>query len=159
MCSSDLKIDIMPYSSDPITLLQNALDPIEVKKIFLSEDEKTVYLIVEDDVYPIVLGKRGMNARLNGELIGLELQIQRASDYQAAMDIEMEQLSSVEDPTLDEPLVIEGLSPMIVESLISAGYDTLRKILKTTSKELAQVPEISEAMADKILEQIRKTRM
>ena len=149
----------MPYSSDPITLLQNALDPIEVKKIFLSEDEKTVYLIVEDDVYPIVLGKRGMNARLNGELIGLELQIQRASDYQAAMDIEMEQLSSVEDPTLDEPLVIEGLSPMIVESLISAGYDTLRKILKTTSKELAQVPEISEAMADKILEQIRKTRM
>ena len=130
-----------------------------MKKIFVSEDGTTVSIVVNDEDYPAALGKRGMNARLNGELIGLELQIQRASDYQAAMDIEMEQLSSVEDPTLDEPLVIEGLSPMVVESLISAGYDTLRKILKTTSKELAQVPEISEAMADKILEQIRKTRM
>jgi transcription termination/antitermination protein NusA len=153
------KIDIMPYSSDPITLLQNALDPIEVKKIFLSEDEKTVFLIVEDDVYPIVLGKRGMNARLNGELIGLELQIQRASDYQATMNKEREQMALAEDPSLDETLVIEGLSPMIVESLISAGYDTLRKILKTTPKELSLIPEISEEMADKILEQIRKTRM
>ncbi len=153
------KIDIMPYSEDPIKLLQNALSPIEVKKMYLSEDERTVFIVVEDELYPTVLGKRGMNARLNGELIGLELQIQRVTEYQATMDLEREKIASLNDPELDEALVIEGMSPMIVESLISAGYDTLRKILSATPKELSAIPEISLDMADKILEQIRKKRM
>lgn len=153
------KIDIMPYSEDPIRLLQNALSPIEVKKMSLSEDGRTVFIVVEDELYPTVLGKRGMNARLNGELIGLELQIQRLSEYQVSMDLEREKIASLNDPELDEALVIEGMSPMIVESLISAGYDTLRKILSTTPKELSTIPEISLDMAEKILEQIRKKRM
>lgn len=153
------KIDIMPYSDDPIKLLQNALAPIEVKRISLSEDGRTVFIVVDDELYPTVLGKRGMNARLNGELIGLELQIQRLSEYQASMDKEREEIASLNDPELDADLVIEGMSPMIVESLISAGYDTLRKILSVTPKELSAIPEISLDMADKILEQIRKKRM
>lgn len=153
------KIDIIPYADDPLTLLQNALSPIEVRKMFLSEDQRTVFLVVEDELYPTLLGKRGMNARLNGELIGLEIQIQRMSDYEIAQEKERELLASAEDPTLDEPLVVEGISTMIVESLISAGYDTLRKVLSSTTKELAQIPEISKEMADKILEQIRKKRM
>lgn len=153
------KIDIMPYSDDPIKLLQNALAPIEVKKITLSDDKRTVFVVVEDELYPTLLGKRGLNARLNGELLGLELQIQKLSEYHAAMDVEREKMASLEDPELDEELAIEGMSAMIVESLISAGYDTLRKVLSASPKELANIPEISLDMADKILEQIRKKRM
>ncbi len=153
------KIDIMPYSDDPIKLLQNALAPIEVKKITLSDDKRTVFVVVEDELYPTLLGKRGLNARLNGELLGLELQIQKLSEYHAAMDVEREKMASLEDPELDEELAIEGMSAMIVESLISAGYDTLRKVLSASAKELANIPEISLDMADKILEQIRKKRM
>jgi N utilization substance protein A len=153
------KIDIVPYSEDPIKLLQNALAPIEAKKITLSADKRTVFLVVEDEFYPAVLGKRGFNAKLNGELIGLELQIQKLSDYYAAMEQEREQLASLEDPELDEPLEIEGISPMIVESLISAGYDTLRKTLSANPKDLSSIPGISLETADKILEQIRKKRM
>ncbi len=153
------KIDIMPYSEDPIRLLQNALSPIEVKKMSLSDDKSTIFIIVEDELYPTLLGKRGLNAKLNGELLGLQLQIQKLSEYQAAMDVEREQMASIEDPELDAELAIEGMSPMIVESLISAGYDTLRKVLSATPKELSNIPEISLDMADKILEQIRKKRM
>jgi len=153
------KIDIMPYSSDPIRLLENSLSPLEAKKIALSHDKKTVFVIVEDEQYPTVLGKRGMNARLNGELIGLELQVQKWSDYQAAMKVERDQMVSEDNPELDEALHIEGMSPLIVESLISAGFDTLRKVLSATAQDLATIPEISLDMADNILEQIRKKRM
>ena len=153
------KIDIMPYSDDPIRLLQNSLSPLEAKKITLSHDKKTVFVIVEDEQYPTVLGKRGMNARLNGELIGLELQVQKLSDYQAAMKVERDQMVSEDNPELDQALSIEGMSPLIVESLISAGFDTLRKVLSATSQELATIPEISLEMADNILEQIRKKRI
>ena len=42
------------------------LSPIEIKKINVSEDGSTISIVVDDENYPTVLGKRGMNARLNG---------------------------------------------------------------------------------------------
>ncbi len=163
------KIDIIPYADDPALLLQNAMHPIEIKKMFISDDKTTINIIVNDEDYPAALGKRGMNARLNGELVGVELQVQKMSQYQAAMNIERAQLAAVEDPTLDEPLTVESVISttggdrtffaMVIESLISAGYNTPRKVLNATSKELAKIPEISLEVADKILEQIRKKRV
>ncbi len=152
------KIDIIPYAEDPATLLQNALHPLEIKKMFISDDKSTISIIVKDEDYPAALGKRGMNARLNGELAGVELQVQKMSQYQAAMHIERARLAESEDPTLDDWNAVEGVSSMIIQSLVAAGYDTPRKVLRATTEELAKIPEISLEMADKILEQIRKKR-
>jgi N utilization substance protein A len=152
------KIDIIPYVDDPAVLLQNAMQPIEIKKMFISDDKSTINIIVNDEDYPAALGKRGMNARLNGDLAGVELQVQKNSQYQAAMNIERAQIAQSEDQTLDEKLSIEGISGMIIASLISAGFDTPRKVLNSTTEQLAKIPEISLEMADKILEQIRKKR-
>ncbi len=105
------KIDIIPFSDDPVQLLQNALSPIEIKKINVSEDGKQFLSWLTDEDYPTVLGKRGMNARLNGQLIGVELEVQKMSDYQNALTIERSQLALVDDPTLDEKLKVEGMSP------------------------------------------------
>lgn len=152
------KIDIIPYSEDPARLLQNAMHPLEIKKMFISDDKSTINIIVNDEDYPAALGKRGMNARLNGELADVELRVEKMSQYQNVMNIERAQLAQIDDPTLDERLSIEGVSGMIIESLISAGFDTSRKVLNATTDELAKIPEISIEMADKILEQIRKKR-
>ena len=153
------KIDIIPYSEDPAVLLQNALHPLEIKKMFISDDKSTISIVVNDEDYPAALGKRGMNARLNGDLAGVELQVQKMSQYQATMNIERAQIAQSEDPSLDEKLSIEGINSMIIESLISAGFDTPRKVLNATTEQLATIPEISLQMADKILEQIRKKRV
>lgn len=153
------KIDIIPFSDDPIRLLQNALHPVECKKCNVDKTNNIVNIVVEDEQYPTVLGKRGINTRLNGELINMDIQVQKMSDYQAAMNLERGQMAAVDDPTLDEPLAIEGMSHLIIESLVSAGFDTNRKVLSSTAQQLATIPEISLEMADKILEQIRKKRM
>lgn len=153
------KIDIMPYSEDPLQLLQNALSPVEIKKYNLNKETSSLTIIVEDENYPTVLGKRGLNTRLNGELIEMDLHVQKMSDYKAAMNIQRSQLAASDDPTLDESLAVEGVSNLILENLISAGYDTPRKVLNSTPEQLATVPGISVEMADKILEQIRKKRM
>jgi N utilization substance protein A len=152
------KIDIIPYTDDPIQLLVNALSPIEPRKIDVSEDGSMVSLVVDDENYPAVLGKRGMNARLNGELIDAELQVQKVSDYQQIANIQRQQLALSTDPALDEKLHIEGMSSLILESLISAGYDTPRKVLSTTPEELAKIPGISFDMAMKVLDDIYKKK-
>jgi N utilization substance protein A len=152
------KIDIIPFSEDPIQLLQNALSPIEIKKINVSEDSTVISIVVDDEQYPAALGKRGMNARLNGQLIGADLQIQKMSDYQNMVAAQRQQLAAAEDPTLDEKLQVEGMSSLILGSLISAGFDTPRKVLLATPQELAAIPEISLEMADKILDEVRKKK-
>jgi N utilization substance protein A len=152
------KIDVIPFSEDPVQLLQNALSPIEIRKINVSDDGSSISIVVEDEQYPAALGKRGMNARLNGQLIGADLHIQKMSDFQNAMTLERQHIATAQDPSLDEKLQVEGMSTLIIESLISAGFDTPRKVLNSTPKELATVPEISLEMADKILEEVRKKK-
>lgn len=154
------KIDIIPFSTDPVELLQNALSPIEIRKISVSEDEGSISIVVEDDDFAAVIGKKGMNARLNSQLIGYELEVQKMSDYKKASAVERIEMASSEDLTLDEPLEsIEGVNNLIFEHLVEKGWNTPRKLLTTTPEELAQIPGINLDKAEKILEQIRKQRI
>lgn len=150
------KIDIIPYSDDPIELLQNALDPIEIRKISLNEEERVISIVVDDDSFATVLGRRGMNARLNSSLVGHELEIQKMSDYRRLMTIERSELAQSGQEWLQEPLKkIEGVSSLIVENLIDAGYTTPQKVLLASPEELTEVPGVGAELADKILEQIK----
>lgn len=153
------KIDIIPFSQDPVELLQNALAPIEIKKINVTEDDNTISIVVADDDFAAVIGKRGMNARLNSQLIGYELEVQKISDYNRAVNMQRNELAMSEDPSLDEPMTsIEGVNKLIFEHLVAEGYSTPRKLLVLSTDELAKIPGISLEMADKILENIRKQR-
>ncbi|WP_166154654.1 MULTISPECIES: transcription termination factor NusA [unclassified Neochlamydia] len=154
------KIDIVPFSADPIELLQNALSPIEIRKINISEDDHTISIVVDDEDFAAVIGKKGMNARLNSELIGYELEVQRMTDYNRTMALQRTELAESDDPSLNEPLEeIDGLNNLIFQHLIAEGYTTLKSLLIATPEELAKIPGISLDTADKIIEQIRKQRI
>jgi len=155
------KIDIIPFSQDPVELLQNALSPIEIRKINVGED--TITIVVEDDDFAAVIGKKGMNARLNSQLIGYELEVQRMTDYNRAMTLQRSEMATLDDPALDQSLQgIEGVNSLIfhhlIEHLTTKGFEeiTPRLLLTMTPEELAQVPGISSDLANKILEQVRK---
>jgi N utilization substance protein A len=154
------KIDIIPFSQDPVELLQNALNPIEIRKINVNEDSKIISIVVDDDDFASVIGKKGMNARLNSQLIGYELEVQRMTDYNRAMSLHRTELAESDDPTLDEPLEsIEGINALVFEHLKDAGFTTFRSLLTASHDQMTAIPGISSDMADKILEQIRKQRM
>ncbi|MFC2049046.1 transcription termination factor NusA [Chlamydiota bacterium] len=150
------KIDIIPYSKDTVTLLQNILSPIEIRKIGVNEEENVVAIVVDDTDYAAVIGKRGMNARLTGQLIGYELEVQRMSEYNKALEIQRMQLAESDDPNLDKPLEIPGINRLIVENLAGSGFETLRKVLLASAVELAKVPGVSIDMAYKVLEEASK---
>lgn len=152
------KIDIIPYSKDPVDLLQNILSPIEIRKIGVNEEEKVIAIVVDDADYAAVIGKRGMNARLTGQLIGYELEVQRMSEYNKALEIQRMQLAETPDPELDTHLQIPEINRLIVENLAQAGFDTLRKVLRANVEDLVKVPGISIETAYKILEEVSKPR-
>lgn len=152
------KIDVVPFSEDPIQLLKNLLSPIEPKKI--KTQEFRIWLLVNDEEYPLVIGKRGMNARLIGQMIEKEIEVQKLGDYQKLLNIQMTELSESPDTTFDDKLKIEGVSGLINESLIGAGYDTFRKFMQANPTEIPmKVPGVNYYdLADKLLEQMRKKK-
>jgi len=152
------KIDIIPWSPDTQSLLQNILSPIEIRKIGINEDENVIAIVVDDADYAAVIGKRGMNARLTGQLMNYELEVQRMSEYNKALELQRLQLAESDDPTLDAPLELEGINKLIVQNLVHAGLDTLRKLLQARLDQVAAVPGISLELAYKILEEASKPR-
>lgn len=151
------KIDVIPYSEDSLQLLQNAISPVEIKRIKINDK---ISIIVSDDDYPTVIGKKGINARLIGKLINADLEVQKMSEYKKIINIHLKELAESDDPILDDPLIIGGTSQLITEGLISAGLDTLRKVLTIAPEELAsKVPGVNYLdLADKILEQMEKKK-
>lgn len=152
------KIDIIPFSEDPVELLQNALSPIEIRKISVSEEDSLISIVIDDQDYAAVIGKRGMNARLNSELIGYELEVQKMTDYNRAMAVQRLELAESDDPTLDSSIeTIAGINQLIVGQL-KEKFPTVRSVLQSTPEELSSSANISIEMADKILDQARKQR-
>ena len=149
------KIDIIPHASSLLEQLQNILSPIEIRKININDEEGTISIVVDDESFPAVIGKRGMNARLTGKLTGMQFEAQRLSDYNNTMAIMQEEwASSTDDLSLDQPIEsVEGLNNLIVDNLISEGFITVRDLLRANAEQLSSIPGV-----DKVLEQIRKQR-
>jgi N utilization substance protein A len=153
------KIDVVPYSSDLIQFLQNLLAPAEIRKLKVFDNK--ISIVVMDEDYPIVIGKKGMNARLIGQMIDKDIEVQKLSEYQKILSIRMAELSESDDASFDEKLRVEGVSGLITEGLISAGFDTLRKLMKADPAEIpTKVPGVNYYdIADKVLEQTRKKKV
>jgi N utilization substance protein A len=152
------KIDVIPYSDDPITLLKNAVSPVEMKKVEYDAEEELISIVVSDEDYPVVLGKKGTNARLIGDLLGVVFKVYKNSEYEQEMSMENQQIISHDDPSLDAELKIEGINTFVIDSLIASGFDTPRKLLMTAPNEIAKRTNLSSEMIAQILEQLRKQR-
>jgi len=156
------KIDIFPFSNDSVELLQNSLDPIEVRKVGIDEEQNTITFVVEDDDYAKVIGKRGANLRLSEALTGFGLIVKKLTEYNMEYNIAMEEeKNKVEESgseTLDQELNLEGINPLLKDSLIQSGFTTLRKILSATKQEISEKLSISEDAVETLLEDLKKTR-
>lgn len=153
------KIDILPYTSDPEEMLRRALSPIEPKFIVIDERAKEATVVVDDEDYPIVLGRRGMNARLCGELIEMELKVHRFRIYQKQKALERRALAESSDPSLDQTIQsLEGINRLVLDHLIEAGYDTARKLLMSMPEDLASIHGVTLDLANQILETIKTQR-
>jgi N utilization substance protein A len=75
------RIDIIPWTDDPRTLLARALSPATVEKIGVNEEDKTAMVVVNDQQLSLAIGKKGQNVRLAMKLTGWDIDIISDSEY------------------------------------------------------------------------------
>ena len=76
------KIDIIPWSEDPLEYIAAALSPadvISVEELPPVGDAKSCRVVVPDDQLSLAIGKEGQNARLAAKLTGYKIDIKPAS--------------------------------------------------------------------------------
>ncbi|GAB5457969.1 MAG: transcription termination factor NusA [Henriciella sp.] len=143
------KIDIIPWNYDDATFIVNALQPAEVSKVVLDEDEHRVEVVVADDQFPLAIGRRGQNVRLASQLTGWQIDLVTESDdseryqkeFQARTDLFMAALDA------DETLA---------QLLASEGFESVEEIAYVAAEDFMQIEGFDEAVAAEIQERARE---
>ncbi len=69
------RVDVVPFSDDPVELIQNALAPARVRDVILDDATGTATVVVSDYQLSLAIGKEGQNARLAARLTGWRIDI------------------------------------------------------------------------------------
>ncbi len=112
------KIDIIPFTDDVASFIVNALQPAEVAKVVMDEENARVEVVVPDDQLSLAIGRRGQNVRLASQLTGWTVDImteaeeseRRQEEFMAQSNLFMKALDV--DDTLAHLLVAEGFTEL-----------------------------------------------
>ena len=153
------KIDIVRYSTDMKEYIQAAISPAEISQIQLNPLEKKANIIVAEDQLSLSIGRHGQNVRLASRLIGWELNIFSAKQWEAELSKEAEAQKETQPPMTTEETSIadlKGVGEKLKEALIEQGFDTLKKIANAKQEDLTQIKGLGEVKASKMIQEAKK---
>ena len=126
----------MSWTNDIADFVVKALQPSEVMKVVLYDEDQRLEVVVPEDQLSLAIGRRGQNVRLASELSGWDIDIltedqeseRRQKEFQERTTLFMESLDV--DELLSQLLVTEGftdieeLAFVEIEEIINiAGFD------------------------------------
>ena len=150
------KIDIVRYSSDMKEYIQAALSPAELSQIQINSSDKKANIIVNDDQLSLAIGRHGQNVRLASQLVGWELNIFTAQQWNAQFEKSPEKADLDEEKKESASFKLNGVGEKLLAALKGAGYDSLERIAGSSVDELTQVKGLGKIKAEHVLEEAKK---
>ncbi len=126
------KIDIIPWSEDTATFVVNALQPANVSRVVIDEEEDRIEVVVPDDQLSLAIGRRGQNVRLASQLTGKAIDILTETDASEKRQREFVERSDLFQKELD---VDETLSQL----LVAEGFTSLEEVAYVDVSEIAEI--------------------
>ena len=147
------RIDLIPYSSDPVKYITAAISPAKVISVtIVSDTEKKAEVIVADDQLSLAIGKSGHNVRLAARLTGWHIDVK--SEQQKKQEMEQK---VVEQTSALEQLKEKGVSDKIIDLLVQAGISNIQKLSELKVDDLTTLPGIGPKTAEKIIEAAKES--
>ena len=143
------RIDIIPYTEDAATFIVNALQPAEVAKVVLDEDEKRIEVVVPDEQLSLAIGRRGQNVRLASQLSGWAIDILTEEQESERRQKEFQERSALFLNALD-------IDEMIAQLLVSEGFQTLEEVGYVAQDELSSIDGFDEETAAELQTRARE---
>ncbi|MEM6848505.1 MAG: transcription termination factor NusA [Pseudomonadota bacterium] len=143
------KIDISPWSPDAATFIVNALQPAEVSKVVLDDDEERIEVVVPDDQLSQAIGRRGQNVRLASQLTGWDIDILTEAEESERRQKEFQERTQ---------LFVDGLNvdEVVGQLLASEGFTSMEEVAYVELDEISTIEGFDEETAEEIQARARE---
>ena len=135
------KIDIIPWSPDVATFVVNALQPAEVAKVVLDEQDNRIDVVVPDDQLSLAIGRRGQNVRLASALTGRQIDIMTEADESERRQKEFIEKSTMFEAELD-------VDETLAQLLVAEGFSELEEVAYVELDELASIEGLEDVASE-----------
>jgi N utilization substance protein A len=139
------KVDIIPYSDNPVLLLQAALAPAENLKVEVNKEAMQAVVMAPDDQLSLAIGRGGQNVRLAAKLTGYSITIKSNAGKVASS------VTGKEEYEID---TYEGLLPETREILIQHKLTTINDLARFQDKWNA-IAELEPAQKTLLAERVK----
>ena len=131
-------IDILNFTDNLKLMTQRALSPAKIESMEVDEENKSIAVYLKPDQVSLAIGKRGMNIKLAGRMVGYEIEVFRDTDDDE-VDIDIEEFA-------DE---IDG---WIIDELKKIGCDTAKSVLELSESEVIRRTDLEDETVKEIFE-------
>lgn len=137
------KIEIIPYSEDPVDFIVNALAPVDVSKVVVDEVAGRVEVVVPDEQLSLAIGRRGQNVRLASQLTGwyIDILTEAEESERRQEETKTRSLHFIEALNIDD---------VIAHLLVAEGFTSVDDIVATSIDELARIQGFDEEIAGEL---------
>ncbi|MBO6795684.1 transcription termination factor NusA [Maricaulis sp.] len=126
------KIDIIPWSDEPANFIVNALQPAEVAKVVLDEEDQRIEVVVPDEQLSLAIGRRGQNVRLASQLTGWSIDILTEEEESERRQKEFAERTKLFTEALD-------VDEVIAQLLATEGFSDVDEIAYVDLGEIAVI--------------------
>src|SRR3954468_24751772 len=137
------KIDIIPWSEDLATFVVNGLQPAQVARVMIDEEEERIEVVVPDDQLSLAIGRRGQNVRLASQLTGKAIDILTEADASEKRQREFVHNSETFQNELD-------VDETLAQLLVAEGFSSLEEVAYVEVEELATIEGLDEEIASEL---------
>src|SRR6478735_6618706 len=137
------KIDIIPWSEDTATFVVNALQPAQVARVVLDEEESRIEVVVPDDQLSLAIGRRGQNVRLASQLTSSQIDILTEADASEKRQREFVERSEMFQTELD-------VDETLAQLLVAEGFTSLEEVAYVEVDEIASIEGLDDEIAGEL---------
>jgi len=137
------KIDIIPWSPDTATFVVNALQPANVSRVVIDEEDDRIEVVVPDDQLSLAIGRRGQNVRLASQLTSKAIDILTETDASEKRQAEFVQNSEMFQNELD-------VDETLAQLLVAEGFSSLEEVAYVELDELAGIEGFDEDLGQEL---------
>jgi N utilization substance protein A len=133
-------IDVIQWTDNLNLLISRALSPAKISSIQVDNEKKRVSVYLKPDQVSLAIGKGGMNIKLAGKLVNMELDVFR--------DLEGEE----EEEDVDLSEFSDEIEDWILDEFRKIGLDTAKSVLALSVEDIARRTELEVETIAEVLE-------
>ncbi|PZP40503.1 MAG: transcription termination/antitermination protein NusA [Pseudomonas fluorescens] len=137
------RVDIIEWSPNAAEFLVRAMQPAQVSKVVLDEDDNRIEVVVPQDNLSLAIGRRGQNVRLASILTGWDIDVMTDAEESERRTNEYNILSTNLMQNLDVDEVLARL-------LIAEGFRSIDDLLKVSADEIAAIEGLDVGIAEEL---------